>query len=114
MANNSPARVYNVYGSHCVTLEKEITVRNYFIHGIITANPENDKDDAEYSIGNYGCSHSGVIIMIIMMMIMTTTHNNNNNSHNNNDDVDATTMKITKIAISLTLQTLVSITIQIS
>ena len=111
MANNSPAPVYNVYGPHCVTIEKEITVRNSFIHGIITANPENDKDDVEYGIGNYDSSHSGIIIMIIMMIIMTTTHNNNNNSHNKNDDVDATTMTITKIAISLTLQTLVSITI---
>ena len=111
MVNNSSARVYNVYGPHCVTIEMEITVRNSFIHGIITANPENDKDDVEYGIGNYGNSYSGMIIMIIMMIIMTTTHKNNNNSHNNNDDVDATTMMITKIAISVTLQTLVPITI---
>ena len=75
MTNNSPARVYNVYGPHCVTIENDITVRSYFIHGIITANPENHKDDVEYGIGNYGNSHSGMIIimMIIMMITMTKT-----------------------------------------
>ena len=49
MTNYSPARVYYVYVPHCVRIET-ITVRNIFIHGITTTNPENAKDDVKYSI----------------------------------------------------------------